>query len=426
MNGTPTATTSRGTGDTGTPAVLIPTGREMKSYGCMRSLHRAGVDTVVASELERIPHFSSRYCSERVRLPSPWTDLIGYRDGLLEVAARPEVRTIVPVRECDVYLFARYAEAFEEHVSLVAPPMSTLERGHDRIRLAGAADSAGVPYARTEPLSTVADWNVDAVVKSRYNILTDAYCSEFDAGEAAEVNQVTFLPAEESPDPTELREGFRHEPIVQEFVPEADKHLYCALWDEGEPLATYQHKQIRKVSWVGGGGVYRKSAFSQDVDEMATRLLEELDWNGFACIEYIKDADTGEWKFLELNPRVWLSLPEAVRAGVDFPKFYWQAANGDTGPFDVTYPIGMPCHISYGELKHLMSIRSDESPFLDAPSFGRRALEIAVSCLRNRRFDYLRTDDPRFVAAAVRALAGMKTGKDYADAASKVSGEPTQ
>jgi len=157
----------------------------MKSYGCMRSLHRAGVDTIVASELDRIPHFSSRYCSERRGLPSPWTDLIGYRDGLLEVAARPEVQTIVPVRECDVYLFARYADAFDEHVSLVAPSMTTLERGHDRVQLAAAAESAGVPHARTEPLSNVADWNVDAVVKSRYNILTDAYSPQFDANEVA-------------------------------------------------------------------------------------------------------------------------------------------------------------------------------------------------------------------------------------------------
>ncbi len=393
----------------------------MKSYGCMRSLHRAGVDTIVASELDRIPHFSSRYCSERRGLPSPWTDLIGYRDGLLEVAARPEVQTIVPVRECDVYLFARYADAFDEHVSLVAPSMTTLERGHDRVQLAAAAESAGVPHARTEPLSNVADWNVDAVVKSRYNILTDAYSPQFDANEVAEVNRVRFLTAEKSPDQAALREGFRHEPIVQEFIPEADKHLYCALWDEGEPLATYQHRQIRKVSWVGGGGVYRKSAFSRDVDEVATQLLEELDWHGFACIEYIKDADTGEWKFLELNPRVWLSLPEAVRAGVDFPKFYWNQANGETGPFDDAYPIGTPCHISYGELKHLMSIRSDDSPFLESPSFGRRAAEIAVSCLRNRRFDYLRADDPRFVAAAVRALVGMETAKDYADVGSDTS-----
>lgn len=419
-----TAGPSRDATDEGTPAVVIPTGRQMKSYGCMRSLHRSGIETIVASERGRIPHFSSRYCSERVRLPSPWTDLLGYRDGLLDLASRPEVRTIVPVRECDVYLFARYADAFDAHVSLVVPSMASLERGHDRVELAAAAEAAGVPYARTEPLSTAADWNDDAVVKSRYNVLTDAYCPRFDDGEVAEVNHIRFLPAEESPDTRALQEEFRHEPIVQEFIPEADKHLYCALWDDGEPLATYQHRQIRKVSWVGGGGVYRKSAFSGEVDEVATRLLEELEWSGFACIEYIKDAETGEWKFLELNPRVWLSLPEAVRAGVDFPAFYWRRASGDTGPFDDAYPIGTPCHVSYGELKHLLSTRSDESPFLEPPSIGRRAIEIAVSCLRDRRFDYLRADDPRFVAAAVRGLLRMETNKGYATADSNADETP--
>ena len=75
-------------------SVLVPTGRQRKSYACLRSLARRDVHTVVASEHECIPHFSSRYCGERVRLSSPPSDLIGYRDALLDVAARPDVETI--------------------------------------------------------------------------------------------------------------------------------------------------------------------------------------------------------------------------------------------------------------------------------------------------------------------------------------------
>lgn len=394
-------------------AVLIPTGREMKSYGCMRSLNRHGLDTIVASEYDWIPHFSSRYCSEQVSLPSHWSDLTAYKEGLLEIASRPEVKTAIPVRECDTYLYAKHREEFEKHVSLVAPTLDSLSRAHDRLQLADEAAKAGVPFAETRPLFEADASDRDVVVKSRYNLLTGDYVDSCSPGEAAEVKDVHFFPSGEEPDAEALADEMDHEPIVQEFVPEADKHLYCALWHDGEPVATYQHRQIRKMSWIGGGGVYRKSAYSEAVENAAYELLSQLDWNGYACIEYVKDARTGEWKFLELNPRAWLSLPEAVRAGVDFPYYYWLCSQGEADAIDSEYETGIACHASFGELKHLLSIRHDESPFMDPPSFTRRLLEIGVSCLRNPRFDYIRLDDPRFFISAVRALRGMTVGGRY-------------
>ena len=398
-----------------TDSVLVPTGTQMKSYACMRSLNRRGIRTVVASEHDSLPQFSSRYCSERVELASPPEDVVGYKDDLLALARRPDVRTVVPVRECDAYVLAKYHDEFDEHVSLVSPDLATLGRGHDRLRLAAAAEAAGVPVARTRALGDVEEWDADVVVKSRYNLLTDEYVDSFPADTLAEMKDVRFLQAGEVPDVAAIRRSMGHEPIVQDFVPQADKHLYCALWDHGEPLATYQHRQIRQNSWVGGGGVYRTSVHSATVDRLAHDLLTELDWHGFACIEYVNDADTGEWKFLEINPRVWQSMPEAVRAGADFPYYHWQCAHGEADRIDLSYEEGQACHISYGELSHLLSVRRDDSPFLERPSFAGTAWRIATSCLRHPRFDYIRRDDPRlFLSALRRTLStGVTRSRDY-------------
>jgi predicted ATP-grasp superfamily ATP-dependent carboligase len=402
----------------GGDAALVPTGREMKSYAPLRSLGRRGIHTIVASERERLPHFSSRYCSERVSLPSPTADLAGYRDALLEVAARPAVKTAYPVRECDAYLFAKYRDAFEEHLSLVAPDLDTLRRGHDRLRLARAAEAAGVPYAETRPLSAVDAWDRPGVVKSRYNVLTGDYVDAYPDGELEEVKRVQTLAAGEEPDAEALYAEMNHEPIVQDFVPQADKHLYCALWDEGEPLATYQHRQLRQNSWVGGGGVYRVSAYSQAVEDAAFDLLSHLDWHGFACIEYVQDADTGEWKFLEINPRLWQSLPEAVRAGVDFPHHYWRRARGDPGPFDDDYETGRHCHIAYGEVAHLLSLFRDDSPLVERPSAVRTLWDVVSSCVVHPRFDYIRRDDPRLFLSALRETTstGVTQSRQFAGA----------
>ncbi len=396
-------------------AVVIPTGIEMKSYGCIRSLNRQGIRTVVASDCGVVPQFASRYCSEQVHIPPHKQDAVAYKNALLELAARPEIKTIIPVREIDVYLLAKYNDEFTEHVSLVVPTFESLSVGHDRLRLAEAAEDAGVPFAETRLLSDVEQFETDVVVKSRYNILTSEYLDDGDPQTVSEVNHVRFFEAGESPDKAALRELFGHDPIVQAFIPEAKKHLYCSLWVDGEPVSTYQHEQHRKVSWVGGGGVYRESAYSRAVDSVATDLLGQLEWTGYACIEYIKDAVTGDWKFLELNPRVWHSIPEAVRAGVDFPSHYWHCAHGSRTAVDDRYETGIKCHTSYGELKHLLSIRHDETPFFEPPSFWRTLGEIAYSCLRQPRFDYIRADDPRLFVSAITHLSGIDVGSTYDD-----------
>ena len=398
-------------------SLLIPTGRQMKSYACMRSLNRKGVHTIVASEHEQLPHFSSRFCSERIQIPSPSTDLIAYKDALLEIATRPDVRSAVPVRECDVYVFAKYRSEFEDHVSLVTPRLEVLRKAHDRLQLATEAEKAGVPVAETRLLSDVDEWNFDAVVKSRFNILTDEYVEGCSPAEAKEVKDVRFLTAGDDPDMEAIRKAMDHDPVVQDFIPEADKHLYCALWNHGEPVATYQHKQIRKNSWVGGGGVYRESVYSEAVEDAAYDLLSHLDWHGFACIEYVQDEETGEWKFLEINPRIWQSLPEAVRADADFPYYYWLCAQGNPERIDPEYETGVACHIAYGELAHLLSVLRDESPFIERPSFGGTLWDIAVSCLLNPRFDYIRLDDPRLFLSAVQETlsAGVTSSREYTD-----------
>ena len=387
-------------------AALVPTGRQLKSYACMRSFARQGIDFVVASEHERLPHFSSRFCSERVTLPAPPGDVTAYKDSLLDLASRGDVATILPVRECDAFVLAKYREEFEEYVSLVTPRLDTLRKGHDRLRLAREAEAAGVPHAETRALSEVDVWNRDVVVKSRYNVLTGEYVDAFPSGELAEVKQVRSIPRGVEPDVETVRAEMRHDPIVQEFVPQAEKRLYCALWDHGEPLATYTHRQIRQNSWMGGGGVYRESVAPGAVEDVAADLLSHLDWHGFACIEYVKDERTGEWTFLELNPRLWQSLPEAVRAGADFPYYYWLRATGAPERIDHDYEVGARCHIAYGEVAHLLSVLRDDSPFLDRPSFAKRLWEIASSFVANPRFDYIRRDDPGLFLGGLRDTLG--------------------
>jgi len=74
---------------------------------------------------------------------------------------------------------------------------------------------------------------------------------------------------------------------------------------------------------------------------LSRRLLESLQWRGVAMVEWKCDPRSGRPLLLEINPRFWGSLALAVRAGVDFPRLYANAALGKPSPdFPAPYQIG--------------------------------------------------------------------------------------
>jgi predicted ATP-grasp superfamily ATP-dependent carboligase len=383
-------------------SMLIPTGFDAGSYTSVRSLARLDVGTIIGSEHDDVPAAASRFCDEFVRLPSPTEDLLAYRDALVGVAARPEVRTIAPLRPQDPYVFAKYADRFEPYVSLVTPPMETLRTVHDRVRLVEAAEEAGVPAPETQLLSEVESWDEERIIKSRYNLLVDEYLPEWSPRDVATVKSVRHVRPGETPDVDEIEAEMKHEPIVQEYVRSSGEYVFGALYDHGEAVSTFQHRQIRGDSYTGGGGVYRESIADPELEAVGTQLLDHLDYHGLACIEYMRDADTGEYVLTEINPRMWQSLPCAVEAGADFPAHYWLLATGRGEEIEPGYEVGVGSHLLYGELGHLLSIITDDSPFVEAPSLVGTAAEIAMSCYRMPNFDVLKFDDPRPFLRGVR------------------------
>jgi len=374
-------------------AVVIPASRYPHGYASVRSLAQADVRTIVAVADEDLPVTASRYCDEVVTIP-PTRDLYAYRDGLLGLAARPDVKTIIPHRPQGPYLLSKFRDEFDQYVDVAVPDLDTLKRAHDRKRLMDAAADAGVPAPKTELLGDVDDWDSARIVKSRDNLLVDEYIDSFDPGESSIEKLVTHVPADESPDVDAIRSQMNHTPIVQEYVEGTDEYMVGALFDHGEPLATFQHRQIRGDSYTGGGGVYRETVDIPELDQVSRSLLSSLDWHGLACIEYVKDAETGEFKPIELNPRMWQSLACATRAGAAFPLWYWLQVTGRTDRIDPGYDVGVGTHYLAGELEHLVSIVRERSSLVDGPSLVGATREILRSCYDRPDFDYFHLDDP--------------------------------
>ncbi|WP_227355200.1 carboxylate--amine ligase [Haladaptatus salinisoli] len=389
--------------------VLVPAVDAPSAATCLRSLGRRGVRTVAFSERKNAAAFASRYCDEAVAIPSPAEDLEGYKDALLMLAGRDDVRTVVPMREENIYALSKYRTEFGEHVATPWPTFDTLRDVHDRVRLVAAAEEAGVPVPETQLLDEVDDWNRKLIVKSRYSILSNDYVDSIPSGETARGGSTRYLRPGREPDREAIREEMRHVPIVQEYVPGSEYALW-ALYDRGEPVATCQKHQIRAFSYAGGTSIFRETVRLPELERVGRALLDRLDWHGFASVQFKRDSNTGEFKLMEINPRVWVSVACAVRAGVDFPYYYWRLAGNEPVRVDAEYEEGVATHRIGGEAMYLYSVLQEDVPFVDPPPFPAALRDVVTSFYAHPRFDYLELDDARPFARDLLNWVGRQTG----------------
>lgn len=389
-------------------SIVVPAVGAASSISCLRSLGRRGIHTIAVSERGSAPGFRSRYCDEAIVVPSPAEDLIGYRDALLSLARRDDVRAIAPIREADVYVLSAYYEEFAEHIAPVWPSFETLRDAHDRIRLVEAATEAGVSVPETRLLSETEDWDRELIVKGRYAAHADGYVESLSPADFVDSGPTRYLEPGIEPDRDAIRAEMGHDPIVQEYVPGAE-FAFWALYDHGEAVATCQRNRIRGFKYSGSASIYRESVRIPELEAAGRALLDALDWHGLAAVQFMRDANTGEFRLMEINPRFWLSLPCAVQAGADFPYYYWRLAGGESIRIDAAYEVGVGTHLLRGEATHLHSILREDYAFVPRPSFSATFREVVRSIYEQPNFDLLSLDDPGpFVRDALNTAASLR------------------
>lgn len=389
-------------------AVVVPAVDAPSPVVFLRSLGRRGIDTITLFDGSNSVPYESKYCTEAYKVPNPSDDLVGYKNALLTLAKRDDVQTIVPLREHDTHVLSRYRSEFAEHITPLWPAFDTLRKAQDRVVLAEEAAAAGVSSPRTELLDEIDDWDRNRVVKTRYTLVAQEYMESLSESESVSSAVMTHLDPGVEPDKEAIIDKMGHVPIAQEFVP-GDEYAVWAIYEHGEPVVVTQRLRVRGFKYTGGASVCRRITDDSELESLTRSLLDRLNWHGPASVQFIKDDETGEFKLMEINPRFWASVACAVQAGIDFPYYYWRLGADESYRPDPDPGVGTVNHMFRGELLYLLSILTEESPYVERPSFWREALEVTSSMYEYPNFDFLSRDDPKpFVADLVDAAKSIR------------------
>ena len=396
------------------PRVLVTDAGRGSAIAVIRSLGRRGWHVIAADADPRSPGFYSRFTSERLRYPRPQRDPQEVVEALLVATRERGVDLLVPVTDEIVLPLSAARERFAGLTTLALPDAAALAATGDKLATLQLAERLGVPTPRTRLVETVGA-AVSAGAEIGFPVVLKPRASRARHADGLRAFEVAY-----AADEAELRarmgrlEG--RSPVLLQELCRGEGHGVELLLHRGRPLAAFQHRRLREVPLTGGASAYRESVpLDPLLYGQAVRLLAALEWSGLAMVEFKVGPDGP--RLMEINGRIWGSLPLAVASGMDFPArmadLYLSGPPDDAAAPATTYRIGVRAHNLELEVVWIGSVLAGRRRQRSLPRPRRRdALAAAASLVSpSARYDILACDDPRPGAAEILKIAARVTRK---------------
>lgn len=394
---------------TATGRVLVTDAARGSAIAIIRSLGRSGFDVIAADSDPRSPGFRSRYTSDQLVYPPPTTDSGGVVAALLRAAREYPIDLIIPVTDEVILPLSDARERFAGVSLLALPDPSALAVVGDKFATLLLADRLGIATPRSALVTSVREACERAPTLGWPVVLKPRASRVQRQDGTVEAFEVAY--ARDAPDLAMRMEQFegRCTVLLQEYC-RGEGHGVELLLHRGRPLAAFQHRRLHEVPITGGASSLRESVrLDEQLFAQAVCLLQELEWTGLAMVEFRVGPDGP--RLMEVNGRVWGSLPLAVRSGMDFPArladLYLSGPPGDGGKLDTSYRVGVRSRNLELEIAWIGSVvrGNRRYPFLQGPK--RRAALAAGMRLFSPRdgYDIVCRDDPRPGLAEVAKVA---------------------
>jgi len=129
-------------------------------------------------------------------------------------------------------------------------------------------------------------------------------------------------------------------PCLQEYL-RGPKYTVAGLFDKGKPLRVMAYLSELSYPPTIGHTIKGVTENPPGLLGAAYKAFAALRFTGLGNLEWIKDARDGEYKFLEINPRVWGNFGFAECADVDLVTPYRQLAEGNHVEPDLRFKTGI-------------------------------------------------------------------------------------
>lgn len=334
--------------------ILVTDGETRPSLAIVRSLGSRGHRLFVGAKSQPSLAQVSRYCHQRFTYPDPVTNVIGFIEAVQHVIRRERIDVVLPVTEITTALIVQKKSEIEGCCRVPFPPATIFNHAADKAKVLALAEKLSIPI----PISVVLDRvgaNPPWPEGLRYPVVIKPHRSRIYVNGQWRSTSVTYADNEE-----ELnvilsgKDAWEYPLLLQERIVGPGIGVFLC-YQRGRCVAQFSHRRLREKPPSGGVSVLCESV---QIPTQALRhakiLLDELQWEGVAMVEFKLDSADQKYKLMEINGRFWGSLQLAIDAGVDFPDLLIQTlGNEPLRPIE-TYRIGVKSRWLMGDLDALL------------------------------------------------------------------------
>jgi len=268
--------------------------------------------------------FFSKYVSGKHLTGNPNTSPGKYLEDIIHLLKRKKYLTVIPVSHISYKILSKYKKEVSEYTHITIPDYKQVETASNKIETYALARNLKIPYPEIITLQ-----NIDEIE----NIDTVFPCvikAPFEAGKnlVEYANNKNELIAKYKKLCKENDFGSTL-PVIQKYI-QGEGAGFFAFYKEGKCVNYFMHQRIREYPVTGGASTAAKSFYDESVMNYGKRILDSLNWNGVAMVEFKKDNKTGIFNLMEINAKFWGSLDLALEAGINFPEMLIDNALGNT------------------------------------------------------------------------------------------------
>lgn len=208
-------------------------------------------------------------------------------------------------------------------------------------------------------------------------------------------------------------------PLIQQYCPGVGlgQMLYM---DAGKAALRFQHRRLHEWPPEGGVSSFCRAEPGQHHQAQMARseaLLQAIEWQGPAMVEYRHDPATGRYWLMEINGRFWGSLPLAWHCGAHFAwESYRRAVLGETTPAPAPHG-NLRARYMVPETRRLLRVlfnrRAISDPFFHNRPVGDLLSYVAGFADPRMRYYVFSMRDPGPFISDVKSMAGklVRRGK---------------
>jgi len=387
--------------------VLVTSAHTNGALAVIRSLGSKGLKVTGVSHLKNANSFYSKHCHHKIVSPDPEMFPAEYVRFILKEIQSVHYDALFPITDTDMYLISKYADEFLPYIKVAMNEHSKFMKVLDKAETIKIASKLKVPYPATIILSDISELpeisrnlTYPMIIKSRQSIYMNS--GRISKGGTIYVSSPEELISEYN----NLHEKIPF-PLLQNVVQGEERGVFL-LRHDGELKAIFAHKRLRSVNPLGGASTLR---IGVDIDEQmkasAIKLLDKLDWEGAAMVEFKLDSHDNTPKLMEINGRFWWSLQLAIASGVDFPWLVFKTLLGEDITPVLDYKRGIVCRDLYNDFVYLYNMLFSRDNRFKYPKRLPAILEFLKFFGKNLVYDDVCFDDPKLTLHTLLQIIGL-------------------